>query len=128
VLGLEEKIDRNVDALLDLIGTKYLSERHETRRFDLARKAQYFSLDTIGDIAFGKPFGFMRYDRDCYDYIRTTEENLGALAWLTLFPWLIRLCEMPAVRKYLPSATDTFGLGKIMGLVPVEGCLLPRNW
>ena len=104
-------------AFLNLIETKYLSQPTETKAFDLAQKAQYFTIDTISDVSFGKPLGFLAEDRDMFDYIKTSAEAFPFFIVLSLFPALVRLLQLPMMKKYLPSTNDTFGMGKIMGFV-----------
>jgi len=82
---------------------------------DLARKIQFFTLDTIADIAFGKQFGFLEHDEDRFSYIEKTEESLGAMMTVTVLPWLIKLLHSPIMRSVLPSEKDPIGLGKMMG-------------
>lgn len=102
-------------ALLELIKTKYLSSPTETKSFDLAEKMQFFSMDTISDISFGKPLGFLANDTDMYDYLKTSAAGFPFLIVLSLFAWLMHFLSLGAVKKYLPSAKDSFGMGRIMG-------------
>jgi len=53
VESLEKPIDQNVMAFVDLIGRKYNSTSSEFKPFEFARKVQYFTLDTISNVAFG---------------------------------------------------------------------------
>ncbi|CZR62527.1 related to pisatin demethylase (cytochrome P450) [Phialocephala subalpina] len=64
---LEETIDQH------LLGTKYLSAGTKYRPVDFSSKAQYFTLDVITDIAFGKPFGNLAADEDLHHYIELME-------------------------------------------------------
>jgi hypothetical protein len=121
VVGVEEKIDANIMALIKLIGTKYLSKPSDTKPFDMAQKAQYFSMDAISDLAFGKPLGFLANDTDMYDYLKTSAAGFPFLIVLSLFPWLMHIMSLDAVKKYLPSAKDSFGMGRIMGYVLLAG-------
>ncbi|KAL0777984.1 hypothetical protein CaCOL14_005637 [Colletotrichum acutatum] len=72
VQAFEQKVDENLLRLIKLI-EGYVDER---KPFDFGRKAQFFTLDVISDLAFGEPFGFAASDSDMYEYIKTTEENL----------------------------------------------------
>ena len=60
-------INRNVQALVELIEAKYLSTSAVFQPFDFGRKAQYFTLDAITDIAFGEAFGFLTTDSDAHE-------------------------------------------------------------
>lgn len=87
----------------------------ESKPFDFGRKAQFFTLDVISDLAFGEPFGFVASDSDMYEYIETTEENLPVFMGMTVVPWVIRLFRYPLLRSMLPTEKDPLGFGKVMG-------------
>ncbi|KAK1476984.1 hypothetical protein CCUS01_16700 [Colletotrichum cuscutae] len=87
VQAFEQKIDDNLVRLIRLI-ERYVDGR---KPFDFGRKAQFFTLDVISDLAFGEPFGFVASDSDMYEYIKTTEENLPVFMGMTVVPWVIRL-------------------------------------
>ena len=57
----------------------------------------------------------MYYDRDCFEYLKTVEENMPAMVILSLFPSVVRMTEWESIKKYAPNARDMFGLGRIMG-------------
>ena len=116
IVDLEEKVDANIAALVNLLEESYLSAPTETKAFDLAQKVQYFTADTIGDIAFGKPIGFLQTNSDMYDYLKTSAEAFPFFTVLSLFPWLMNILALDFVKKYMPSAKDTVGMGRIMGL------------
>ncbi len=82
--------------------------------FDFGRKAQYFTLDVISDLAFGAPFGDVATDSDVYEYIKTMEENMPNIIVTTVLPWLMALLSSPLFRGMLPSDKDPIGLGKTM--------------
>ncbi|KAK1750345.1 cytochrome P450 [Echria macrotheca] len=115
-VGVEEKIDDNIRALISLFKEKYLSGPGETNLFDLAQKMQYFTADTISDISFGKPIGFLANDADMYDYLKTSADSFPFLIVLSLFPWLMHVMALGPIKKYMPSAKDSLGMGRIMGL------------
>lgn len=117
IVDLEEKVDANIAEFLKLLETSYLSAPTETKAFDLAQKVQYFTADTIGDIAFGKPIGFLQNDTDMYDYLKTSAEGFPFFTMLSLFPWLMHILALDFIKQYMPSAKDTVGMGRIMGFV-----------
>ncbi|KAK1511856.1 hypothetical protein CTAM01_00786 [Colletotrichum tamarilloi] len=112
VPAFEQKIDDNLVRLIRLI-ERYVDGREP---FDFGRKAQFFTLDVISDLAFGEPFGFVASDSDMYEYIKTTEENLPVFMGMTVVPWVIRLFRYPFLRSMLPTAKDPLGFGKVMGI------------
>lgn len=99
----------------------------ETKAFDLSQKIQYFTSDSIGDIAFGEPIGFLRNDTDMYDYLKTSAEGFPFFVMLSLFPWLMNILSLDFVKKHLPSAKDSVGMGRIMGLVIRPGPFQGRS-
>lgn len=106
-------MDQNLAAFIELIG-KYVSD--EYKPMDFGRKAQYFTLDVISAVAYGKPFGYLATDSDVYDYIQTCEEIYPAIGVMTTFPSMNWLLTRDIVQKYLPSDKDPVGFGKIMGI------------
>jgi hypothetical protein len=106
-----------VSAFIHLISSKYASSDSDSKPFDFGRKAQYFTLDVISDVAFGEPFGFLATDSDVHEYIKTTEEVLPTIIMVTVLPWLNWLLQSPIFKAVLPSDKDQLGLGKVMGLV-----------
>lgn len=123
MLDLEGKIDKNLVALLQRLDDDIATGKP----LDFGRKAQFFTLDVITDLAFGDPFGFLPTDSDVYDYIRTTEESLPVFMVTTVLPWMIKIFGSPVFASILPSDKDVMGFGKVMACVwpPVLLALLP---
>lgn len=88
---MEEDVDKQLLNLIDLIERKYLSVDSVVKPFDLARTVQYFTIDVISDLAFGKAFGDLAKDEDVHGYIRALEDSLSVVLALTLWPKLIRV-------------------------------------
>jgi hypothetical protein len=83
---------------------------------DLARKASFFTMDVITDLAFTKPFGNLTNDQDMYRYIQSTEEMLPVMIMMTSIPALSAFFQIGWVGKLLfPSDKDTTGVGKLIG-------------
>jgi hypothetical protein len=87
--------------------------------FDIARKAQFFTLDVITDLAFGEPFGDLATDSDVHNWIHELEKNLPILVQATNLPWVMGLMRHWPFRMLIPSEADNVGLG--MGLRWGEG-------
>ncbi|KAK5989461.1 Cytochrome P450 monooxygenase ABA1 [Cladobotryum mycophilum] len=109
---LEETIDHNILEFSRLLG-KYADKN---KPVDFGRKAQYFTLDVISHVAFGEPFGFLETDSDVYKYIETTEKTLPMVMVTTVIPWLLKLLSSPLFKRFLPSAKDALGFGKVMSI------------
>ncbi|RXG41783.1 hypothetical protein VDGE_30535 [Verticillium dahliae] len=112
--GVESKIDKNIFALVRLLETRYIATNCS---FDFGRKAQYFTLDVISDLAYGDPFGFLDEDADQYSYIQIAEGQFSMFLTLTIYPWIISFLSSPLLRSLLPTDQDLVGFGKFMGIV-----------
>ncbi|KAJ8071476.1 hypothetical protein OCU04_001796 [Sclerotinia nivalis] len=117
--NLEQSIDRQLNAFVDLIERKYLSTSTNFRPFDFAQKVQYFTLDAITDVAFGKPFGCIGQDDDMYDYIKMVDRLLPAAVFAGVLPWLLTLSRSFVVRPFLPTEKDKLGFGKMIQVARV---------
>jgi hypothetical protein len=101
---------------VNLIDEKYVSAGTEFKPIDIGRKAQYFTLDVISSLAFGKSFGDTETDSDNHKYIETVEESGPAIVLVMALPWISKLLRLPVLKGLLPSAEDTIGFGKVMGI------------
>ncbi|PVH79035.1 pisatin demethylase [Cadophora sp. DSE1049] len=113
--NMEQKIDENVANLVTLI-ENYSTNGFEYKPFDFGRKAQFFTLDVITHLAYGKAFGFLTTDSDVYEYIKTVEETLPAAMLVTVLPWMNWLLQTNLVKRILPSEKDPIGFGKLLGI------------
>lgn len=83
---------------------------------DMARKAAFFTMDVITDIAFRQPFGNLVDDCDTHRYIKSTEEMLPIMITLTSVPALSSFFQYGWVAKlFSPNETDSTGVGKLIG-------------
>jgi hypothetical protein len=84
---------------------------------DIGRKAQYFTIDVLTSLAFGKSFKDIETDSDNYKFIETVEESGPAIILVMVLPWISKLFKLPFLKALLPSEADTIGFGKVMGFV-----------
>lgn len=87
------------------------------KELDLARTAQYFTLDVITNVAFGRSFGYLETDSDVFEYIKMTEDNMPFIMVASVFPVIARVMQSPMFRSLMPSHKDKIGFGKFMGYV-----------
>jgi hypothetical protein len=127
-ITIEPTIDRNILAFLNLIRRKYVSSDNNLRTMDLAEKSQFFTLDTIMDIATGVPVGDLEHDMDVYHYLKTTADALAPLIMIGSVPSVANFLQIPFIAKRLyPTAEDKIGFGRLIGYVhPLPLQLLPR--
>ncbi|CZR60661.1 related to pisatin demethylase (cytochrome P450) [Phialocephala subalpina] len=88
----------------------------ESRIMDLGEKGQFFTLDVISDLAFGKPFGYLAQDCDPFDYIKITEQYIPAMLVMANLPWLARLTHTRLFASAFPKESDKLGFGAFIGL------------
>lgn len=116
-VGLERNIDNQIANLVSLIERKYISTGGGYRPMDFARIAQYFTLDVITDVAFGRAFGYVTTDSDVHEYIKMTEDAMPVIMIVSVLPWLTKVMQSRLFKNLLPSEKDKLGFGKFMGCV-----------
>lgn len=83
---------------------------------DLAQKAQFFTIDTITDVAHGAPIGDLENDVDAFDFLKNTASVLPALIMIASVPSVQNFLNIPFLAKLLfPTAEDNLGLGRLIG-------------
>ncbi|MCJ1398915.1 hypothetical protein MMC11_002116 [Xylographa trunciseda] len=115
--GFEASIDEQVISLTRLIEGKYLSSESETKRMDLGKIIQYFTLDVITKLSFGYAFGFLVKDGDVYEYLASFAPSIPFITLLSLLPALRQLVSIQWIMTLLsPSKDDAKGFGKLLRL------------
>jgi hypothetical protein len=100
---METTIETHIAKLVKLLETKYLSVAKSYRPVDFALKTQFFTLDVISDLSFGKPFGYIDQDGDVFDYIKITSSLIPALTVLSNIPTLAKVLHSRLFRSSLPK-------------------------
>lgn len=126
--NLHDIIDAQVAGFVKLLEDKYLAvegegengknkgEKGTHKTVDLARKVQFFTLDVISALAFGKAFGYLDADFDKFGYIRTTESTVPILMSTAILPWIVDTLQSPYLRPFLPNVRGMVGIGTVMNL------------
>lgn len=83
-------------------------------------KCRWFAYDTICQLSFGEPLGFVKEGRDIEDLIGNFHDMAPFAAVVGALPWLARpLLENPLTRRFaMPKPGDGSGTGKIMAVRP----------
>ncbi|TVY81737.1 Cytochrome P450 monooxygenase tropD [Lachnellula suecica] len=116
--GLEELVDKHVQKLIELITKRYISSESYLCPMDLARKASFFTLDVITDIAFGSTWGCISQDADVDGWFEATDQYMEVAFWVGSFPVVNRLLRIPFIAKaMLPSDKDRTGAGRLIGMI-----------
>jgi hypothetical protein len=112
---LEKDVDDQVTNWVNLIRTKYISTGELLRPMDLATQTQYFTLDVITSLAYGKAFGFLAKDEDLFDYIKIGEKLVSTVVTISgVVPIQDFLYRSGLIFKVAPNPEDPKGLGKMM--------------
>lgn len=86
---------------------------------DLARKAQFVTLDVITDLAFDAPFGDITRDEDVHLYIQSTEQAMKSVIMLSTIPAMYSFLNLPILGDMIfPSSKDKTGPGRLIQFVP----------
>jgi hypothetical protein len=113
--SLETAVDIQIAAFISLIERKYISTKSLFKPVDFARIAQYFTLDVIGELAFGKSFGYLKTDSDIHDYIKTTEQAMPFMMVVCVLPWIASILQSRYFNWLMPTESDSRGFGKLIG-------------
>ncbi|KAI1494958.1 hypothetical protein F5X96DRAFT_690711 [Biscogniauxia mediterranea] len=121
--GIEAGVDEQIASFAALIRQKYLSSSgggdgeagHRLRPMDLAHKVNYFTLDAITRVAYGRAFGYLKTDSDVFEYIAMTAKLVPMVTLMAEVPYLGRVILSDAALKLTgPKPTDKEGLGRMM--------------
>lgn len=112
---LEQKITDGIHSFVRYIETRITSEDHSCV-VDFSKVAQYYTLDVVTDIAFGKPFGYLAKDEDLHDYHATFAEQAPMISVINSMPSVSRFLNQGWAKKlWAPTSKDKKGVGKLMG-------------
>ncbi|KAF2676291.1 cytochrome P450 [Lentithecium fluviatile CBS 122367] len=114
---LEKDVDDQIAAWCNLIRTKYISTGETLKPMDIATQVQYFTLDVITSLAYGKAFGYLAQDTDVFDYIKTGEQLVATVATIMgIAPIQNFLYNTNLIFRVAPHPEDPKGLGKMMAV------------
>ncbi|KAH8901441.1 pisatin demethylase [Thozetella sp. PMI_491] len=107
----EEAIDRQLARFFGLIDREYLSTDCDYKELDLSVITQFLALDIVGDMTFGKPFGFLDDGKDLYGWVKWNEGFFPIASTCATFPFLAKIFQTWPFSEVLPKSTDKVGLG-----------------
>ncbi|CCC10154.1 hypothetical protein SMACR_12595 [Sordaria macrospora] len=114
--SIEAGVDDRVVAFIKLIEDKYLSTAAEFRPMDLASRAQYFTVDVISALAFGKTFGCLEKDADLKLYVESIEGSIPRAPFFSMFPEVTKWLYRRPLRWVFFPEDKPVGLGPIIGV------------
>ncbi|KAI4595405.1 hypothetical protein KJ359_006750 [Pestalotiopsis sp. 9143b] len=119
---VEQAVDRQVRRLIDLIERKFVSHINggsmektaPGQVMDIAAITHLFALDIVGDVTFGKAFGFLDQGDDSYGFLKWNEDFFTIASVLAVLPSLARVTRLWPFSEALPKVTDPVGLGRFI--------------
>ncbi|KAH9896258.1 cytochrome P450 [Xylariomycetidae sp. FL2044] len=115
VPSIEEDVNGTISAFIDLIRQNYLSTSTVANHVDWAQIAQYFTLDTLSKVAFGKEFGCMSANQDVHDFMETSKKGMGFMTLCAEVPLLRSILTSRIFLRFAgPKNTDAKGIGSLM--------------
>lgn len=108
-----------VDDLINVL-TQYLRDKctkgSEANTLNFALVVNYFTMDVITRIAFGKELGFLRSDTDVHGLLAAVRGALVVVTVPLTIPWLRGIITSRwFVKIFGPKPTDKMGIGLVMG-------------
>lgn len=112
---LEKDVDAQLNSWVSLIREKYISKEGDLKPMDVAIHAQYFTLDVITSLAYGKAFGYLAQNKDVFDYIKIADQLVTSVATIMgVAPIQRFLYWSGLIFRIAPCQDDPNGLGKMM--------------
>ncbi|KAM0331277.1 hypothetical protein ACHAQA_002947 [Verticillium albo-atrum] len=111
---VEQAIDRQLERFFRVIDDKYVTTTGDHKSLDLAVITQFLALDIVGDMTFGKPFGFLDEGEDIYGWIKWNEGFFPIASTAATLPFLASLVQKWPFSEALPKPTDKVGLGRFI--------------
>lgn len=127
--GFEGAIDENLQNWIKYVEQHGVSHPNESpKEFEIGLSIQYLVTDMICVLCFGFPFGFIAKHADCYDFLKTLMERLPIVEKFSIYTEVCSLlsvvARLPYIKRILPSAKDSNGIGKIMGVSVINHLML----
>ncbi|KAI1334087.1 pisatin demethylase [Xylariaceae sp. FL0016] len=111
---VEQAIDRQTSRLFELIDRKLLSGDNKYVPVDFAVLSQLLAIDIVGDMTYGKPFGFLDEGHDIYDWVKWNEGFFPIASTAATLPFLGKLFQTWPFSEALPKPSDRIGLGRFI--------------
>ena len=98
-----------------MIRDRYTTREGPVKELDFARFSQYFTLDVLTQIGYGKAFGYVEQEKDIHSYIETVGKILPVMMLFGALPFLVSVTNTWLYQTLLaPSTGDKRGVGKLM--------------
>lgn len=126
VPSLENDVDEVILTFMKVLERDHLSTGKETRVADFALLCQFFTLDTISKLGFGKAIGHLELNADRFGYIKAIETMLPIITAVSASPLVTAITNVSFIKKLLsPSPQDASGMGPLLRFTPLRINPLP---
>ncbi len=82
---------------------------------DLMEQIHFYTLDTLGELAYSRPLGFIETNKDQGSFLKINKAMLPLLATLSNYTGFYRMMQYWPLRLLLPGEGDKVGMGVLMG-------------
>ncbi|MCJ1251737.1 hypothetical protein MMC30_008974 [Trapelia coarctata] len=114
---LEQSVDDIIQGMFRHIERSYLSSAADTKRLDLGKLINYFTLDVITKVSFGDAFGFLAKDEDVHQYLATLNPTVPITTIISACPTLRWIFGIRWVASLISPTNDrTKGFGKLAAI------------
>ncbi|KAK4445303.1 cytochrome P450 [Podospora aff. communis PSN243] len=115
-VDIEGGINHQLQKLKDVIRKHYLSTPEQTRKADLVWIIRFFTLDSVTELAYGEPFGYLEANKDLFDFNKQVDEMTKPMAVMIDTPVLRTIVNSPLAPHIMPKVTDKDGMGRLVAL------------
>jgi hypothetical protein len=81
---------------------------------EFGSRAQFFALDTVGEVAFSNAFGYLANDKDMYDVVKINGLTFPYVTVAATYLPILKMMLRWPLKYLLPRAGDESGFGAIM--------------
>ncbi|KAM7204219.1 Cytochrome P450 [Naviculisporaceae sp. PSN 640] len=115
--SFESGLNKAIESWICLLERKYVSPPgFSPKPLDLALQAHYYSLDSLGEIAYSRQLGFLQNDADMHKILETNEKVMPVMFVMSNFIGLGKHLKKWPLSLLLPRDGDQVGFGAIMGV------------
>jgi len=81
---------------------------------DLGKQVHFAALDTLGEIAVGRPLGFVENNADQGDLLKINDAMLPILITISNYSPVFKVTKLWPFKYLLPRVGDGVGLGAVL--------------
>ncbi|KAK0654821.1 cytochrome P450 [Cercophora newfieldiana] len=115
-VDIDGGINRQIQKLKGLIRKHYLSTPEQTIQADLVWIIRFFTLDSVTELAYGEPFGYLEANTDLFGFNKQVDEMTKPMAVMIDTPVLRTVVNSPLAPHIMPKVTDKEGMGRLVAL------------